>query len=410
MPLNEGSLASIGVLLLVACLIAMITRRFGWPYAVGLAAAGFGIAYLPSAPQFHLSRNLIYYIFLPPLVFEAALLLEWKPFRRELPVTILLAFVGVCIAAAVVATGMHLLIGWSWIGAAFFGVLIAATDPVSVIASFRELKVEPRLSLLVESESLLNDGVAAVGFVVLLGIVSGTASGPLEVVGEFLWTMGGGALIGFLAGAAMLLMAGRTDDHLVEISLTAVAAYGSFLIAEHFHASGVFASLAAGLTIGNLGWRSAISEHGREHILSAWDFFAFLANSFVFILIGMQEATAPLLRLGGFTTVAAILLVLLGRAAAVYPLSALFSRSHLAVPASYQHVLFWGGLRGALGLALALALPDIPERVPIILTTFLVVAFSLFVQGLTMPTLVRRLGIVCGADHPCDEEPESVSS
>lgn len=405
MPLTEGSLAGIGVLLLVACLIAMITRRFGWPYAVGLAAAGFGIAYLPHAPQFELSRNLIYYIFLPPLVFEAALQLDWRRFRRELPVTLLLAFVGVGIAATVVATGMHLLIGWSWIGAALFGVLIAATDPVSVIASFRELKVEPRLSLLVESESLLNDGVAAVAFVVLLGLATGGAAGPGTILVQFLWTMGGGALIGALTGAAMLVVAGRTEDHLVEISLTAIAAYGSFLLAEHVHASGVFASLTAGLSVGNVGWKRAFTENSRAHILSAWDFFAFLSNSFVFILIGMQEASAPIFLVGGLTTVVAIILVLAGRAAAVYPLSMLFRRSSLRVSAAYQHVLFWGGLRGALGLALALTLPNIPERVPIILTTFLVVAFSLFVQGLTMPKLVRRLNIVCGADHPCDPLP-----
>jgi CPA1 family monovalent cation:H+ antiporter len=210
--------------------------------------------------------------------------------------------------------------------------------------------------------------------------------------------MGGGALVGVLSGAVVLLMAGRTDDHLVEIALTTVAAYGSFLVAEHFHASGVFASLAAGLVIGNVGWLGPISNKGRRHLMDAWDYFAFLANSFVFILIGMHEATQPILRLGGVATIVAIVLVLLGRAAAVYPLSALFGRSKLAVPRKYQHVLVWGGLRGALGLALALALPPVPERTPIILTTFLVVAFSLFVQGLTMSRLVRRLGIVCRAD------------
>ena len=403
MPLTEGSLVSIGVLLLVACLIAMITRRFGWPYAVGLAAAGILIAYLPNAPQLPLSRDLIFNIFLPPLVFEAALQLDWKPFRRELPVTLLLAFAGVAVAALVVAAGMHWLIGWSWIGAALFGVLIAATDPVSVIASFRELKVEPRLSLLVESESLLNDGVVAVAFVVLTGIATGAASGPVEVALGFLWTMCGGALIGALIGAAILLMAGHTEDHLVEITLTTVAAYGSFLLAEHFHASGVFATLAAGLTIGNVGWKAAISEQGREHLLSAWEYFAFLANSLIFILIGMQEASQPIHLVGGATTAIAVMLVLIGRAAAVYPLSAVFAGSKLAVPVAYQHVLFWGGLRGALALALALALPDVPERTTIIVTTFFVVAFSLFVQGLTMSGLVRRLGIVCGVSND-DEE------
>jgi CPA1 family monovalent cation:H+ antiporter len=396
--MNGDALAPIGILLLVACLIAMVTRRFGWPYSVGLAAAGAGIAYLPNAPQLPLSRDLIFNIFLPPLVFEAALKLEWRPFRRELPVTLVLAFLGVAIAAAVVAGGMHWLVGWSWIGASLFAVLIAATDPVSVIASFRELKVEPRLSMLVESESLLNDGVVAVIFSVLIAVVAGGASSPGAVAASFLWTLFGGVLIGALSGAAVLLIAGKTDDHLVEISLTTIAAYGSFLMAEHFPASGVLASLTAGLVIGNLGLTGAISQHGRQHLLDTWDYFAFLANSFVFMLIGMNVATSPVGLLGFATAGIAVVLVLLGRTAAVYPLCAIFFRSKLAVPARYQHILVWGGLRGALGLALALTLPPIPERVAIILTTFVVVAFSLFVQGLTMSGLVRRLGIDCGVD------------
>jgi len=384
--------------LLVACLIAMLTRRFGWPYSVGLAAAGAGIAYLPDAPQLPLSRDLIFNIFLPPLIFEAALQLDWKPFRRELPVTLVLAVAGVAIAASVVAAGMHWLVGWSWLGAAFFAVLIAATDPVSVIASFRELKVEPRLSMLVESESLLNDGVVAVLFAVLLAIVVGGSSSTASVLGDFLWTMGGGVVIGLLSGGAVLLIAGRTEDHLVEITLTTVAAYGSFLAAEDLHASGVLASLTAGLVIGNVGRLGAISHKGHGHLRDAWDYFAFLANSFVFILIGMNVARMPV-GLPWLTTGAiAVVLVLVGRAAGVYSLSTAFRRSRLAVPTRYQHVLFWGGLRGALALALALALPKIPERGAIILMTFLVVAFSLFVQGLTMPTLVRRLKIVCGKE------------
>lgn len=395
--MSGSTLAPIGALLIIACLIAMVTRRFGWPYSVGLAAAGMGIAYLPNVPTLPLSRDLIFNIFLPPLVFEAALHLDWKPFRRELPITLVLAFAGVAVAALVVAAGMHWIIGWSWIGAALFGVLIAATDPVSVIASFRELKVEPRLSMLVESESLLNDGVVAVAFAVLLGVLAGGGSASAgQVAASFAWTLGGGVVVGVVTGGAVLLIAGRTEDHLVEITLTTVAAYASFLLAEHFHASGVLASLAAGLMVGNVGWMGAISNQGREHILSAWDYFAFLANSFVFILIGMNEATAPIGLLGFATGAVAVVLVLVGRTAAVYPLSALFRRSALALPTRYQHVLVWGGLRGALALALALAIPAVPERTAIILTTFIVVAASLFVQGLTMSALVKRLGIVCG--------------
>src|SRR6478672_2589875 len=189
------SLAPIGILLLVACLIAMLSRRLGLPYIVGLVVAGFGIALLPDVPSLPLSRGLIFNVLLPPLVFEAALQLEWKRFRAELPLTLTLAFLGVVIAAAVVAVGLHNLAGWSWSGAALFGVLIAATDPVSVIASFREMRVQPRVSMVVESESLLNDGVAAVGFAVVSAIAIGASPTAASIVPAFLWTLGGGMII-----------------------------------------------------------------------------------------------------------------------------------------------------------------------------------------------------------------------
>src|SRR4051794_1050100 len=133
------SLAPIGILLLVACLIAMLSQRFGLPYIVGLVVAGLLIALLPTTPELPLSRGLIFNVLLPPLVFEAALQLDWKRFRDELVLTLTLALFGVAIAAALVTAGMHWVVGWSWIGAALFGMLIAATDPVSVIATFREL-------------------------------------------------------------------------------------------------------------------------------------------------------------------------------------------------------------------------------------------------------------------------------
>ena len=388
------SLEPIGLLLLVACLIAMISRRVGLPYSIGLVAAGLLIAMIPNAPRLSLSRDLIFNVLLPPLVFEAALQLPWKEFRRELPVTATLAAVGVVLAAAVVAGGLHYGIGWSWIGAGLFAVLIAATDPVAVIAAFRDMKADKRLCMLVESESLLNDGVAAVGFAVLVGVAGGASAGAGNIIPAFLWTLFGGGLIGAAVSGLVLLLAGRTNDHLVEITLTTLAAYGSFLIAERVHASGVLASLTAGLMIGSISSLGAISDKGRPHVLAAWEFFAFVANSFVFLLIGVQLVGVPISRLGWVTAAVAILLVLIGRAVAVYPISSIFIRSKLRVPIGFQNVLFWGGLRGALGLALALAVPPtVPERGAIILSAFVVVAFSIFVQGLTMPWLVRRLGL-----------------
>ena len=389
----EFSIFTLGLILLTASLVAMISRRLRLPYSVGLVIAGIVLALVPSTAELPLTRDLIFNIFLPPLVFEAALQLEWKAFRRDLPLTAGLAFVGVMIAAAFVAAGMHFAIGWTWIGAGLFGVLIAATDPVSVIAAFREMRVARRLSMVMESESLLNDGAAAVGFILLATIATGEAMTPVAIFGSLLWTVVGGVLSGIVVAGVLLFIAGRTEDHLVEITLTTIAAYGSFLIAEHFHMSGVLASLAAGLLVGNAGLRRAISEGGRSHVLAFWEYAAFLANSVVFILIGSHEAHQPV-RLVTAAAAAAVVLVLAGRALAVYPFCALLARTRVKIDYRYQHALVWGGLRGALALALALALPgDVPERQEIIVVSFAVVAFSIFVQGLTMPWLVRRLGL-----------------
>jgi CPA1 family monovalent cation:H+ antiporter len=227
--------------------------------------------------------------------------------------------------------------------------------------------------------------------------VANGGSGSLPVVAmALLTTIVGGVVIGGAVAWLLLLVAGRTTDHLVEITLTTIAAYGSFLLAERFGGSGVLASLTAGLLVGNLGWKRAISEGGRAHVLSFWEYVAFLANSFVFILIGANDAHQPLGSAYGAAAIA-ILLVLAGRVLAVYPLCLLLAPTSLRISLPYQHVLFWGGLRGALALALALALPpQLAERQQIIVVAFAVVAFSIFVQGLTMPWLVRRLGFQTG--------------
>jgi len=392
--MNQGfSITSVVVILLVASIVAMASRRIKLPYSVGLVIAGVGVAYLPESVNIPLTRDLIFSIFLPPLIFEAALQLHWQPFRRDLPLNGTLAFAGAIIAAVVVAAGMHIVVGWGWLGSWLFGVLIAATDPVSVIAAFKELRVERRLHGIVESESLLNDGAAAVGFSLLIAVATSGVPSTLEIAVSLLWTIAGGVAIGLAVAFGAMLLSGRTQDHLVEITLTTVVAYGSFLLAERLHSSGVLATLAAGLLIGNRG-RTAISEAGQGHVVSFWEYAAFLANSFVFILIGEQEAYTGE-KLLTLTALVAIVLVLLGRILAVYPICALFARTSLAIDARYQHVLVWGGLRGALALALVLALPDtVPERHEIVVVAFAVVAFSVIVQGLTMPWLVRKLGLV----------------
>ena len=388
--INDIGLPELGTLLVVASLVAMVSRRIGLPYTAGLVLAGIALAFLPIGADLPLSRELIFNVFLPPLIFEAALQLPWRRFREQMPLTVVLAFLGVVISAGVVTAGMHVLLGWSWLGAAFFGVLIAATDPVSVIAAFKEMRAERRLSMVVESESLLNDGVAAVGFAILIALAEGQSLSLGGTASLLLWTVLGGVAIGGATAFIVLTVAGRTSDHLVEVTLTTVIAWGSFLLAEHVHASGVFASLAAGILVGAIAPRGSISAAGQQHVQDFWEYAAFLANSCLFLLIGSHEAHQPIALVSG-ALAAGIALTLLGRAAAVYPLAALFTRSSLRLPATYQHVLVRGGLRGAVGLALALAVPaSVAERAQIVVVTFGVVAFSIFAQGLTIPPLLRH--------------------
>jgi CPA1 family monovalent cation:H+ antiporter len=379
-------------LLLIAAVVAMLTRRLRLPYSVGLVAAGIALAVLPYAPRIALTKDLIFTALLPPLLFEAAFYIDWNQLRRNFPVIAVLATAGVALAAGVTATGMHILANWQWIDALVFGALIAATDPVSVITTFKEAKAHGRLLVLIEAESLLNDGTAAVAFGVVVALASGQHFTSIEITFMLLQTIVGGVVCGAVVAIGALLLTGRTDDHLVEITFTTVAAYGSFLLAEHFGLSGVLATITAGLVMANFQSISETSARGKEAVQTFWEYAAFVANSLVFLLIGMHEAHQNFLAIW-LPAATAIMLVTLGRAVAIYPCCLAFSRSSLRVTAKHQHVLFWGGLRGALALALALGLPpQIPKREEIITISFAVVAFSVFVQGLTMPPFLRRMG------------------
>jgi CPA1 family monovalent cation:H+ antiporter len=279
------------LLLLVAAVVAMLTRRLRLPYSVGLVAAGMALALLRIAPPISFTKELIFDLLLPPLLFEAAFCLRWTELRRELPLILTLASAGVMLSGIVTAAGMHYLADWEWMSALVFGSLIAATDPVSVIATFREAKVQGRLSLLIEAESLLNDGTAAVAFGVAVLLASGGSLTPIGLSRNVLATVVGGLLCGIAVSGIALFLTRRTEDHLVELTFTTVAAYGSFLLAEQFDFSGVFATIAAGLIIGNWGALGVLSDHGREAVGAFWEYAAFVANSLVFLLIGMQETT-----------------------------------------------------------------------------------------------------------------------
>jgi monovalent cation:H+ antiporter, CPA1 family len=386
-----SSIAPWTVLLLIASVVGVLARRLHVPYSVGLVVAGIGLALLPWHPSVTLSRELVYNGILPPLIFDAAFALRWEALRPNLALVVLLATVGVVLSALMTGAVMTGLVHWPISAGLLFGILMAATDPVSVLATLKEIGARGRLALLIEAESLLNDGTAAVLFAIVVGFVTGE---PLTYKAVAI-TLGSTTVIGLLAGAivagVVLSIIGRTDDHLIEAALTAVAAYGSFLLAEHFGGSGILATLTAGMLLGNLAPRWGIfSEAGDRAVRSTWEFITFLANSLVFLLIGLAEGHEDF---GGlwWTAIAAVIAVLVGRVAAVYPVCALFSWGPTRVGAAQQHALVWGGLRGALGLALVLSIPEtFPWRHPIVVVTFAVVAFSIIIQGLTCRPLLRQ--------------------
>ena len=403
----DESLRQVLGALSIAMVVAIAARQVKLPYTIGLVVVGSLVAYSGSKIVPALTHDLIFDLILPPLLFEAALVLRRRDLQRDLPVILVLSILGTGIAAASVTFGVKYLLGWPTASALIFGTLISATDPVAIIAMFKDNRLKGRLVMLVESESLFNDGAAAVMFTLALswfeaGEASAGAAAGFTALASIVI---GGIGVGVLVGGAAIIAAERTKEHLIEVTLTMIAAFASFLAAEQLHVSGVLATVTAGLVMGNFETvhpRGAgfLTPKGREFIAAIWEFAAFLANSIVFLLIGVNVAKMPYQVYGGPVIAGAIVIVLLGRALAVYPLSLVFRGSRWALSMGEQHVLWWGGLRGALGLALALSLPDrLPLRDEIVVVTFGVAAFSIVVQGLTMPFLLRKLN-VGRADRP----------
>jgi len=395
----ESLLARTIVLLGVAMVVAILARRLNLPYTVGLVLTGLALALARVDFGVELTHDVIFDVILPPLLFEAALNLSWTELRREWPPLLVISCLGVVFCAGAVALGLIFGLSWPVLPALAFGALISATDPIAVIALLRETGVKGRLALLIETESLANDGTAALLFALVAGALAGNADLTVAAVAtRFAVIALGGVVCGAVCGGAAIVLSGRTDDHLIETALTAVAAYGSFLIAEHFGASGVLATVAAGMTMGNIGVLGQrqpglqFSDRGREFVLAFWEFAAFVANSFVFLMIGLSLARVH--AHSAWALAAEIGLALLGRALAVYPLCLLFIRSRWRVPLKQQHFLWWAGLRGALALALALSLPALtPYRDEILVAAFGVVAFSSLVQGLTAGLALKALGL-----------------
>jgi len=395
-------------LLIAASAIAVLAKRLRIPYTVALVIGGLLLSWLrlsnlsPLAPGQRpnwLTPDVILILFLPALVFEGSVKLNVRDLLRDWVPLSFLAIPGVLLAAAVTGVLVHWVVGLPLLVALLFGSIISATDPISALAILKDLRMDKRLTLIIESESLLNDGTAAVLFqVVLAGIVAGNL-GLASGAGMFLLAIGGGAAVGVSLGYLVSRITRAIDDPQVEITLTTVVAYGSYLLAHHLHLSGIIATASAGLIVGNVGKRNGMSQETRTALESFWEYLAFTMNSLVFLLIGLEIHIDSLLR-AWRPVLFAVLAVLAGRALSVYlliPVSNLFAQK---IPSRWQNVIVWAGLRGALALALVLSLDNtIPDRRRLLDLTFGVVVFSILVQGLTIKPLLRLLGLSNGVQR-----------
>lgn len=381
-------------LLLIALAVALITRRTRRPYTVALVIAGLVLGMLQLVEAIQLSKELVLTVFLPPLLFEGALHIRAAVLRPRAALVLSLSILGTLLTALIVGTAVHWLLGFDWLSGLLLGAIIAPTDPVSVLATFRAAHVDEELATIVESESLFNDGIAVVLYLLLLNALGGTPLEPLRGIGEFALVVGGGALVGLGVGFLSTRLLSRLGDHLVEVMVMLVAAYGAFLLAEEFHVSGVIAVAVIGLVIGNHGWSHAPSLETRENVALFWEVVAFLVNSILFLLVGFE--LRPSLLIDDLLSIVIVFGVLIAsRALIVYGMGALSRWRGRGLPSSWQHVIVWGGLRGSVPVALALGLPlTLAGRDNLVAIVFGVVLFSLLGQGLTIPSLLRRLGLV----------------
>ncbi|HEY2806510.1 MAG TPA: cation:proton antiporter [Gemmatimonadales bacterium] len=400
----ESTLISLFV---IATAVAILARRLRIPYTVALVIAGLGIGALGVVEPPRLTRELLFAFILPGLLFEASFQMEFTIFRENWRTITALAAPGVVVAigltGAICTLAIHLLRlepGFTLTIGLVFGALIAATDPIAVVAVFRSMRASPRLTTILEAESLLNDGTSIVFLTLILGYVAGTTTGAEALAMQFVVMVGGGILTGLVLGLVVSRMMRRLDDPMVEITLTVIAAYGSFVLAEQFHVSGVLSTVAAGMACGSYGRRVSMSPRTQTAVLAFWEYSAFALNSIVFLMVGFTVPLGSLLATWPEVLVA-YLAMLFGRAGVVSAVTLLFRWHREAIPGRWRIVLTWGGLRGALSVVLALGLaPDFPYRSQLQSMTLGVVLASLIIQGLTMGWLLRRTGLVGASPEP----------
>ncbi|MEY9095261.1 cation:proton antiporter [Paenibacillus sp. RC84] len=390
------------ILLAVSMAVIAIAKKINQPYSIALVLTGLllglvRVPFLEAAEAFitqsHMFQAIIISLFLPILLGDATLKLPFSHLKEQSSPVLALAFGGTLLSFLLIAFASYYLLGLPLVVAFTFGALMSATDPISVISIFKSLGVPKQVVTIIEGESLFNDGIAVVLFqissVYLLSYLemgwAGAGSGLLL----FLQFALGGMAVGAILGVVFSQLIRFYDDYPLEIAFSMLLFFGSYFIAEHFHVSGVIAVVVSGLIFGSYGAKIGMSDKTFMNIHSFWDVITLIANSLIFLMIGLEIRNINFADKWGMIA-AAIILVLLGRTVALYA-SVFFLKDF---PRAWKTVLNWGGLKGSLSIALALSLPqDFEGGEDVLVLTFSIVLFSLLVQGLTIRPLVVKLGL-----------------
>ena len=419
-----GQVELLILLLIVTLIVALLSRLMRVPYTLLLVIVGFvvgiGVGLFPFLPHEHLDPNLVFYIFIPALLFEGAWNAELDRLEAEWLPIILLVIPGVVLSILVVAVALHVGIGLEWLLALLVGTIVAPTDPVAVIALFEQLGVPDRLRILVEGESIFNDGTGGAAYELVLAVplpllglaeISGEPSfhtaPALLIIAEVLWLIFGGFLLGLGIGWLISHLLRRIDDRLVVITITIAVAYGMYLLGTALQTSGLLAVVGAALVMGSYGRKHAMSPRTIEAADDVWEFIDYLANSLLFLLLGFELSLTNLVQ--SFPGIFfGVLGALIGRMLMIYifiPLQDViahrWARRTLKrsprlsrprpIPSAWRPVMVLSGLRGALSLALVLSLPEaLAQRSLLTDIVYGVILVTLLGQGLTLRVLLPR--------------------
>lgn len=391
-----GQFDAIYNILILVVVITLIARQIDFPSTIAFIFAGLLAASVPRIPLPVISPDIFLSILLPPILFTETLTLDIDGLIDDSDTILSYAVAGTAIMILAIGIYTHFVFGISWLEAFLLGIVIAPTDPVSVIATFKRLGVIPRFQLIVAGESLFNDGVAIVLYSIILTLIQAGAITPVEIFTTTVIKVFGGVMIGYVAGYIVHLIMCWTEDMYVKTLLTFIIAFGVFRLAEEFHASGVIAVVLAGLIL-NYRCRNygGIGEKVEELIDVMWEFVGFIASSFAFIFIGVSLEINLLLSY--IIQIIALSIVSVILRYGMIDVIARFLEEYQTkrIPRNWRIGMTWSGLRGAVSVVLVLGITgiDLPSEKLLLALTYGIVLSTNVIQGLSMPIFINRLNL-----------------